>query len=370
LRIALVVSGGLDQSGRVRVTPSLLWLTERLAARVDLHAYVLRYHDRPVTYQLRGATVHDLGSPAGVGRQYAALVDAMRRDGPFAVVHAYMGHPPGLVAALAGWRLRIPVVVTLDSGEFVAFPDIGYGLQLHARHRWSMGAVARLATHLTVCSHFQEHLARRHRLVPSVIPLGIDPRQFAPDPGRQEGPPWRLVHVASLNPVKDQTTLLRAFEQLVRSGRDVHLDIVGEDTVGGAVHKAAHQLGVRHRVTFHGFQPTDALVALYQRSHLCVLSSRHEAANVSVLEAAACGVAAVGTHVGYLADWTPARAVTVPTQDPHALARAIESLLRDPKKRDSLAAAAEAWTRSHDADWSTDQFANLYKRAATTGQPR
>ena len=364
MRVALVVSGGLDRSGRERVTPALLWLVERLAARFELIAYVLRYHEQPVSYPLLGATVHDLGSPDGIRRQYAALLSALRRDGPFALAHGYMGHPAGLLAALAGRRLGMPSIVTLDSGEFVGLPDIDYGLQLRRRHRWGMAMVRWLATRVTVCSHYQEALARRHGVRPSVIPLGVDVSQFGP--GRAEaGPPWRLVHVASLNRVKDQVTLLHAFERLIRRGLDVSLEIVGEDTLGGAVQNIARQLGIQARVTFHGFQPTATLAAIYQRAHLCVLSSRHEAANVSVLEAAACGLATVGTRVGYLADWTPARAVTVHAQDPNALATALESVLLDPNKRASLAAAAQAWTRSYDADWTADAFTHLYHELGT-----
>jgi hypothetical protein len=120
MRIALVVAGGVDRSGRDRVTPAILWLIERLASRHHLFVYVLRYHDRPCTYPLLGATIHDLGSPSGLRRQYAALVAALGRDGPFDVIHGYHGLPSGLAAALAARRLGMPSVVTMDSGEFVA----------------------------------------------------------------------------------------------------------------------------------------------------------------------------------------------------------------------------------------------------------
>jgi glycosyltransferase involved in cell wall biosynthesis len=365
MRIALVVAGGLDRSGRERVTPALLWLVERLAARFDLTAYVLRHHDRPVSYRLRGATVHDLGSPHGVHRQYAALLAALRRDGGFAVMHAYMGQPSGLTAALAGRRLGIPTIVTLDSGEFVGLADIDYGLQLHLKHRVGLRIVRRLASRFTVCSYYQEILARHHGFPASVIPLGIDLQQFVSGTERSAGPPWRLIHVASLNRVKDQTTLLEAFGQLTRDGLDAHLDLIGEDTLNGSIQRVARSLSVTGRVTFHGFLPTALLVPFYQRAHLNVLSSRHEAACVSVLEAAACGLATVGTRVGYLADWTPARSSTVVPRDSMALAHAIRGVLRDPARRMSLASAAAAWTRSHDADWTADQFAELYQQAAT-----
>ena len=122
----------------------------------------------------------------------------------------------------------------------------------------------------------------------------------------------------------------------------------------------ARTLGVDGQVTFHGFRPTDALAAFYARAHLHVVSSRHEAASVAVLEAASTGLATVGTAVGYVADWTPDRAVAVPVGDSAALADAIVALLHDPSRRQRIASAARAWTIAHDADWTAQQLERVY----------
>jgi glycosyltransferase involved in cell wall biosynthesis len=79
-----------------------------------------------------------------------------------------------------------------------------------------------------------------------------------------------------------------------------------------------------------------------------------------VLEAAACGVATVGSAVGYLADWASDRAVTVAPASPAALAEAILELVRDPERRARIAQAARSWTLAHDADWTAGQFERLY----------
>ena len=363
MRLALVVAGGVDRSAREHVTPALLWLIERLSARHQVAVFVLRYHDHPCTYHLLGATVHDLGSPRGLFGQYSALVSAMRRHGPFDIAHGYLALPSGLSAALAGRRLGIPSIVTFDSGEFVALPDVGggYGLQLRTRHRLAVASAARLAWRVTVCSSYQERLARAHGVAATVVPIGVDTGRFPPPPERIDGPPWRLLHVASQNPVKDHTTLLHAVRLLASRSLDVHLDLVGEDTLGGATASLAERLALQTRVTFHGFQPTDALAEMYQRAHLFVLSSRHEAACVSVLEAAASGLPAVGTRVGYLADWSPERAIAVAPGDPTTLADEVARLIADAPKRARLAAAAREWTLAHDADWTARQFARMYQ---------
>ena len=366
VRVAIVVPGGVDSSGRHRVIPSLLSFIARLAANHDVVVYVLRYHTEPRSYSLLGATIRDLGSPAGIRRQYAALVRALNRDEPFDVIHGWWALPSGLVSALAGRRLGVPSVVTCDSGEFAAIPDIDYGSQAYRRRRLAVAATVRLATRITVCTQYQADLATASRARCEIVPIGVDTSLFTPG-ATPEGPPWRLLHVASLNRVKDQPTLLGAFRHVLDRGVDAHLDIVGEDTLNGSIHTLADRLGLDARVTFHGVLTSDQLVPLYHRAHLLVVSSRHEAAGVVALEASACGVPIVGTAVGYLADWTPHRARTVPPRDWQGLGAAIVDLLADRAARERTRRSAREWTLAHDADWTALRFSRIYGEIAGDG---
>lgn len=366
MRVALVVTGGFDRSGRERVIPSLLWLVERLAREHDVFVYVLRYHDTPASYPLAGATIRDLGRPSGFVRQVAALAAAMRRDGRFDLVHAYWVQPAGRAAVVVAKTRRIPCVLTLDSGEFVSLPTLPYGLQSGAASRLAVRLASRFASRVVVCSEFQAALARHHHIDPLVIPLGVDTRLFTPRTEIAHRPPFRLLHVASLNPVKDQATLIAATRWLIARGLDVTLDVVGEDTMGGRLQSLVRQWQLEPRITFRGFLPSADLVALYHAAHLFVLPSLHEAAGVVLLEAASCGVPVAGTPVGYLADWSPHAATTVPRGDPEALGAAIAALLGDDTRLRATAAAAQQWARAHDADWTAQQVAALYRHLVTT----
>ena len=362
------MAGGFDRSGHTHVIPALLSLIARLARRHRVTVYVLRYHEEPCSYGLCGATVVDLGRPDGAVRQHRALMHALKRDGPFDVIHGYWALPSGLAAATAGRRLGIPSVVTLDSGEFVALPDLGYGpygLQHHWRQRLAVAITSRLATRVTVCTEYMDRLARAHGARPAIVPIGVDPALFAPADD-SDGPPWRLLHVANLNAVKDQATLIEAVRLVQQQIREVHLDIVGLDTIDGAIPRRAAAMGLGDHVTFHGFQPTELIAAFYRRAHLFVMSSRHEAAGVAILEAAVCGVPTVGTAVGYVADWAPDRAIAVPPGDAPALAAAMTALLQDPERRRRIGRAARAWAVAHDADWTAGQFEHLYETLAAS----
>ena len=369
MRIAWIVPGGVDASGRERVVPSWLWLLTRIAARHDVVVFVAGTHDLARTYPLAGATVTDLGRPRGptgvrLFSHHRALARSVVATGPFDVVHGFWGVPAGILAATVGYRLQIPSLVTFDSGELTSRPEIAYGLQRTWRGRLQVRIAAAAATRITVSSEYMRRLARMHGIEPEVAPLGVDTAFFATGRLLPAGPPWRLIQVASLNRVKDQTTLLYAVKRVISRVPDTHLDVVGEDTLGGAMQALAEGIGVERHVTFHGFQPTDRLRDFYARAHLLVQSSRHEAAGVAVVEAAAAGLPIVGTRVGFISDWSPDAAAAVPIGDAVALGDAIISLLESPQRRTQLAAAALIRAQTLDADRTALKFEELYRTLA------
>jgi glycosyltransferase involved in cell wall biosynthesis len=360
MKIALVVTGGLHPSGREQVMPVWLWLIERLARDHEVHAFVLRHLPRPAVYPLAGATIHDLGRPEGRWAQARILLSALRAAGPFDILHGFWADPAGVLVALAGRRLGVPTVVTCDSGEFASIPEINYGLQRHWRSRSAVALACRLSSRVHVATSFMQDAAK-HRGYDAVrIPLGVEPARIMPVSERPEGPTWRLLQVASLNRVKDQTRLLQAVA-IVRRTLDVHLDLIGEDTLNGQLQTEAADLGLADAVTFHGYLPNDELTPFHHAAHLYVQSSRHEAAGMAVLEAAAAGVPIVGTRAGFVSDWAPSGALAVPVADAASLAGGIVRLLHNAGERRAMARIANQFALQYDADWSAHALTELYR---------
>jgi len=381
VRIGFVAGGGFDRSGRDRVTPVLLTLVERLARDHDVHVFVLDYYSEPCTYPLAGATIHDVGrvtGPPGLRRHRLRrrLARALDRVGRFDVLHAYMGVPAGIASVFAGRARGVPVVATFDSGELSSIGEVSYGLQRRWLDRRAIGGVARMASRVTVCSEYMWKQQTLRAAAVDIVPIGVDPRLFTSEP-LNDGPPWRLLRVASINRVKDYPTLFHAFRIVIDRlrdaggpGKNIQLDIVGEDTLNGSIQALSRTLGLDASVAFHGVQPIDRVAAFYAHAHLHVSASRHEAAGVTTLEAACSGLPTVGTAVGYVADWTAnaangfERAVAVPVGNPAALADAIVALIRDPVRRSRIAASARAWATTHDADWTARRFETIYREVA------
>jgi glycosyltransferase involved in cell wall biosynthesis len=352
----------VDRSGEQRVIPALLALIERLSARHDVHVFALRQERAPGTWGLRGARVHNIGDVWTRVRAVRAILEE-HRAAPFDVLQSIFSGACGAVAVSAARLLGIPSVVHVAGGEPVRLADIRFGGRLTWRGRLQEAFVLSGASAVTAASAPQLELISRLGITARRVPLGVDrmrdwpPRQPA---ARRAGEAARLIHVASLNRVKDQPTLLRAFARLTRDHAGVQLDIAGEDTLQGETQRLSLALGVAGRVRFHGFLTQRQLHSVMQHAHVSVISSRHEAGPLAFLEAAALGVPTVGTAVGHVAEWAPDAAVAVPVGDPQALAAALHRVLSDESLRSRLARAA--WMRAlrEDADYTAECFEALY----------
>jgi glycosyltransferase involved in cell wall biosynthesis len=363
MKIAVIVPGGVDRSGKVRVIPAFLALIERLARHHEVHVFALRQESRPGTWQLAGATIHNAGDRAAVIRALNQL-SAEHRRAPFDLVQSLFSGAAGFVACVAGARLRRPFAVHVAGGELAQLPDINYGGRRSWRGRCREALVLRRAAAVSAASEPMIEALRHIGVTAQRIPLGVDPAHW---PAREPEPrvphsTARLIHVASLNRVKDQPTLLRALTILRRLGHDFHLDIVGEDTLAGETQRLCAELHLEQRVSFHGFLTQAELRGLMARAHVCVMSSRHEAGPLVMLEAATLGIPTVGTCVGHIAEWSPEASLAVPVGEPESLAGALASLLCDEERRCALGRASLARAVTEDADYTARAFEAIYQQ--------
>jgi glycosyltransferase involved in cell wall biosynthesis len=361
MRIALVVPGGVDRSLEYRVIPALLALIGRLAINNDVQVFALHQELEAGEWQAVGAHIRNIGSKRTVSRAVRSIC-AEHRAAPFDVVHSIWSGWGGLIAVACGKILRIPSLVHVTGGEPVSIGDIGYGgrLKWHGRLReaWNLHAASLVTATSTPIVEILSELG----VTAQRVPLGVDLSAWPPrDPApRDANGPAQLIHVASLNRVKDQPTLLRALASLMRSGLNFEMKIVGDDTLKGAIQSMSAELGLSERVRFLGFLPQRQLRPIVEAADLMIFSSRHEAGPLAMLEAAVAGVPTVGTAVGHIREWSPAAAACVPIGNWASLARAIGQLLQDEALR--LRIAREALQRAvrEDADYTAECFQRLY----------
>lgn len=361
MKIALVVPGGVDPSGERRVIPALLALLARLARRHEVHVFALAQQDQPGSWDLAGARIHNIG--VGATRWLALrAICAEHRSHGFQLIQSIWSGSPGWIAVSAARVLGVPSLVHVAGGELVALRELPYGGCLTWKGRMREALVLRAATAVTAASAPMLAALTRKGIAAARVPLGVDLDVWPPrEPLRRDpGKPARLLHIGSLNRVKDQPTLLRAVRALGAQGLEFKLDIVGEDTLGGEIQALAARWELSTRVRFHGFLTQRELVPLVDAAHILMMSSRHEAGPLVLLEAGVRGVPTVGTAVGHVAEWAPQAARAVPVGDWAALARETADLLRNEDGRLQIARAA--WRRAvlQDADYTAQAFEKIY----------
>lgn len=367
MKVALLVPGGVDRSGTKRVIPCLLWLIERLVRSGDeVHVFALGQEPKPGRWQLFGAGIRNAGARPRRLRTLAALI-AEHRRARFDIVHAFWAGAPGVAAAAFARLTHVPLVVSLPGGDLIALPDIGYGVQLTRRGRFWTRFTLSAAQRVTVRSAWMRTEAAAMGVEAACMPIGValDRWPIRPPQRRVGAKELRLIHVANLNRVKDQESLLQAMSLLRDRGVAFRLDVIGLDTLGGEIQRRCTALGLDDHVAFHGFLPHAEMRPWFEQADLLVMSSRHETGPVAAIEAGMVGVPTVGTEVGLIADWAPDAAVAVPVENSEALATAIERLARHEDSRMRLAHGAQEAAAQQDADVTTAQFRRLYAELAS-----
>jgi len=366
VKIGLVVPGGVDRSGTERVIPALLWLIRRIARDHELHVFPLFQEDAPGEWDLLGAHVHNVGR-GGTALRGLRTIRRHHRRAPFDVLHAIWASPCGALAVVTGRLLRVPVVVHLFGGELASLPSIGYGERRTWRGRVRVRTGTHGATRVTAQSEFLVAMAAACGIRARRLPLGVDRDEWpvAPPRPRDADRPFRLIHVADVNAVKDPDTLLAAMSILRQRSTPFYLDVVGEDLTGGRMRAEAVDLGLGDVLRFHGRLDRICLRETMLGADLLVMASRHEGGPIVLAEAAIAGVPTAGTHVGQIADWAPGAAVTAPVGSSTGLADAISRLMADEALRLRIAASAQRRAVAEDADWSAARIEELYREVAS-----
>jgi polysaccharide biosynthesis protein PelF len=200
---------------------------------------------------------------------------------------------------------------------------------------------------------------------------GVEPSAF---PALEDEPDVPTISWAGrIDPIKDLSTLLRAFALVRKQIPQARLRIFGSPPHGGRAYlnklrTEMTDLGLTESVTFEGRVPE--IRDAYKAGHVVVLCSITEGFPYTLIEAMACGRACVATDVGGVSEALGADAgLIVPPRNPAALAEACLRLLQDDELRRSLGAAARRRALEHfTVDRAISAFDEMYSLLGT-GKP-
>lgn len=355
------------------VTPTLhMGGMERLVVRMA-HAFRERGLDAGIT------CIEDTGALAEEARDLnipVALVPtpglvtnllAPRLSAHFArrrlhVVHAHSG--VWLKAARAARAAGVPGVVHTFHG--IVEDEPWYIRQQRRAASWCTSDIVAVSESLRTILIEQSGIPG-DRI--DVIINGVDVNRFAPGaraPHAGDQERFIVGHVARLDPIKNQSMLLRAFGLARRELPSARLVVAGDGPARAGLKALAADLDIAAVVDFLG-EVRDTS-DLYRGFDLFALSSVSEGTSMSILEAMASGVPVIATAVG----GTPALvqqgtlATLVPSQDVEAMAAAIVGLARDIERRRAVAATAREFVVANYSEQAMlERYHALYRRHVT-----
>lgn len=290
----------------------------------------------------------DCGKRGGFDPEALLRLRCALAGAPGAVVHTHNAnaHYHAVVAAVGLPPARL---VNTRHGMGAADP----ASRLEWLYRRSM---RRTDTVAAVCEAARERFAAqgvRPRRALVAVPNGIRVERFAAaSPARRKAlratlglaPDARIVGtVGRLNPVKDQSALLRAFARLRADAPRAALVVVGDGALRAALEAEAAALGIAEAVRLLGDR--DDVAALLPGFDVFALSSRSEGYSMALLEACAAGLPIVATDVGGNREIVRdgVNGWLVAAGDADGLGDALSSLLRDPAMASAMGRAGREW---------------------------
>ncbi|MDO6442526.1 glycosyltransferase [Marinobacter sp. 2_MG-2023] len=289
-----------------------------------------------------GTPVHKVARKQGFDRSLITAIRKRVKEGQFDVVHCHQ-YTPWIYGWLAALGTQAKVVFT-EHGRF--YPD---------RYRYKAMLVNPLMALLTpavvAISKATKDALVTYEFIPrkkiQVVYNGISPLKrddLEVQKVRESlGIPqdaFVVGTVSRLDPVKNQSMMLRAFKEFNEKSPDSYLLMVGDGPDKEKLVALAKELGIDERTVFTGFinNPVHYLSAM----DVFLLSSHTEGTSMTLLEAMSLGMPSVATRVGgnpEIIEDELTGLLTVPNS-PHSFAAALEALHKREAVRTNMGDAA------------------------------
>ncbi len=173
-----------------------------------------------------------------------------------------------------------------------------------------------------------------------------------------------VISVSSLEPGKNRTRLITAFERVHNKHPDLLLVIVGQPAWDYLRDRdVVRRLGLEHSIRFTGYVPDEDLPPLYSGARLLAYPSLYEGFGLPILEAMACDTPVITSNLGATAEVADDAALLVDPLDVEAISSAIERLLSDEQLHDDLRARGRARAREYSWERTARETLAVYEQS-------
>lgn len=193
----------------------------------------------------------------------------------------------------------------------------------------------------------------------SLIPNGIELNQTEEKCNRKN----IICSLGRLDPQKRFDSLIRAFYKISDKYKDWIVEIYGKGSVRDELEKLITELNLNNRVFLKGV--TNDVNSVLQQSSIFVVSSEYEGFSIALIEAMSNGIACIS----YDCPTGPGEILTndydgilVENQNEPEMAIAMEELINNPTKRNTLGKNAKESVKKYDIKQVSNQWEVLLEK--------
>lgn len=256
------------------------------------------------------------------------------------------------IGYLAGWH----IVFHLHGGGFARFHKDECGPMARAVIRFFLERAAWIVVVSESWKEWAQGVTSNRRIVCIPNPVSL------PAVVSRVREPGLVVFAGRCEASKGIFDLLDAAGVLRAQVPGLRIECAGDGDLG-KVQRYAASMNLAARVKMRGWLGKEASEQLLSRASVFVLPSHAEGLPMSVLEAMAAGCPVVATRVGGIPDLVTdgVDGLLVPPGDPHALAAALQKILRDPAFAQQLGnAARQTIANRYTVERSLERLEQIY----------
>lgn len=161
----------------------------------------------------------------------------------------------------------------------------------------------------------------------NVIPNIIDDKTFSFQ-AKNDSDVFHICSINSWSAMKNPIVLLKAFSEVIKSNKNVHLTLAGSGQLDEKIKKTIQDLKLTKHVTQLGRINKKEVAQLLQASNAYCQSSNYETFSVICVEALACGTPVIATNIGGMKDFVNREnGILVDDMTPKAWAAAIKNMI-------------------------------------------
>lgn len=282
----------------------------------------------------------------------------------FDLIHSMWARESGFVASRLSRKLNIPFIANIGGGEMADLKEINYGSRASQLQKYFVDKTfARTDAIISGSDYITEKINKYYGAIISSkvhkLPFGVDEKMFSSQNlNINDNNLPVLITVANAVPVKSHETLFKAVKIVSEKYPGVILECYGRDDKN-VLSNLVNECGVTENVHLKGLIDYEHIPEVFNKKSIFVLSSLYESQNMSLIEAAFCGVPVVSTNVGVAGEITEN---IIETGNPEQLSEKIIYAIENyqEEKQKALEKRAEIVDK-FSLKGSTLRFVDLYK---------